>query len=162
MATNVLLRDTPSKKYTQVGTTGNRFFSMDGASPLPQGGVVCKGFMQYALVIISIPLLIASRSFRYSNSGQPLLNLDIGFSAFLSAGPAIEVIAKILNRGAGISGRGGYTGGVPGRSNEISELTESEHKIVKNKLRGAKVSDMAAHCKSFGIELAVGIDCTTI
>jgi eukaryotic translation initiation factor 2C len=46
MATNVLLRDLPSKKFAQVGSTGNRFFTMDGASDLPQGGVVCKGFMQ--------------------------------------------------------------------------------------------------------------------
>lgn len=46
MATNVLLRDLPSKKFAQVGSTGNRFFTMEGASDLPQGGVVCKGFMQ--------------------------------------------------------------------------------------------------------------------
>ncbi len=46
MAANVLLRDVPSKKYAQVGATGNRFFSMDGAIPISQGAVVCRGFMQ--------------------------------------------------------------------------------------------------------------------
>jgi eukaryotic translation initiation factor 2C len=46
MATNVLMRDLPSKKYAQVGATGNRFFTLTGAVPIPQGAVVCKGFMQ--------------------------------------------------------------------------------------------------------------------
>jgi eukaryotic translation initiation factor 2C len=46
MATNVLLRDVPSKKYAQVGATGNKFYTIEGAQPLPQGAVVCKGFLQ--------------------------------------------------------------------------------------------------------------------
>lgn len=46
MATNVLLRDFPSKTYTQVGATGNKFYTMDGSRPLPQGAMVCKGFLQ--------------------------------------------------------------------------------------------------------------------
>jgi eukaryotic translation initiation factor 2C len=46
MATNVLLRDVPSKKYAQVGAAGNRFFSAEGAVPIAHGAVVCKGFMQ--------------------------------------------------------------------------------------------------------------------
>lgn len=46
MATNVLMRDVPNKRYAQVGATGNRFFSLEGASPIPQGGIVCRGFMQ--------------------------------------------------------------------------------------------------------------------
>jgi len=50
MATNVLLRDVPSKKYAQVGASGNRFFSSEGAVPIAHGAVVCKGFMQYVLI----------------------------------------------------------------------------------------------------------------
>lgn len=46
MATNVLLRDVPSKRYTQVGATGNKFYTMMGSAPLPNGAMVCKGFMQ--------------------------------------------------------------------------------------------------------------------
>jgi eukaryotic translation initiation factor 2C len=83
-------------------------------------------------------------SFRCSNSGFPLLNLDIGFSAFLASGPALEVIAKILgrDRGGGVGPQfgpsGGYTGG-PNRQ-DINELSPTEIGIIKNKLRGAKVS----------------------
>ncbi|RSH92939.1 hypothetical protein EHS25_008385 [Saitozyma podzolica] len=109
MATNVLMRDVPSKRYAQVGATGNRFFTLEGAVSIPQGAIVCRGFMQ---------------SFRCSNSGFPLLNLDIGFSAFLASGPALEVIAKILGRDRG--------GG------DINELSPTEIGIIKNKLRGAK------------------------
>jgi hypothetical protein len=47
MATNVLMRDLPSKRYAQVGATGNRFFTIRDAVPIPHGAVVCKGFMQY-------------------------------------------------------------------------------------------------------------------
>ena len=46
MATNVLMRDLPNKKYAQVGATGNRFFTMKDAVPIAQGAIVCKGFMQ--------------------------------------------------------------------------------------------------------------------
>lgn len=46
MATNVLLRDLPSKTFAQVGKGGNRFFTLENASPLPQGGMVCRGFAQ--------------------------------------------------------------------------------------------------------------------
>ncbi|WWC86242.1 uncharacterized protein L201_001115 [Kwoniella dendrophila CBS 6074] len=127
MATNVLMRDFPSKTYAQVGATGNKFFSMAGAIAIPQGAVVCKGFMQ---------------SFRYSNSGLPMLNLDVGFSAFLADGPALEVIPKILNRG-GLRGRGGRGGrgsfgGPPGQFHDISELTEYEIATVKKTIRGMK------------------------
>ncbi|WVQ85375.1 hypothetical protein IAT38_007540 [Cryptococcus sp. DSM 104549] len=127
MATNVLLRDVPSKTYAQVGATGNKFFSMKDAVAIPQGAVVCKGFMQ---------------SFCYSNSGLPMLNLDIAFSAFLSAGPALEVLAKVLNRGGGGGrGRGGppMRGGGPGQGErEMTEFSDWETHIVKNVLRGAK------------------------
>ena len=74
------------------------------------------------------------RSFRYSNSGLPMLNLDIGFSAFLAAGPALEVISKILARSRG--GSGG-PGGRPG--SEISQPSGYEISTVKRVLRGAKV-----------------------
>lgn len=46
MAANVLMRDLPSKKYTQVGALGNKWFSTEGAVPIAHGAVVCKGFMQ--------------------------------------------------------------------------------------------------------------------
>jgi eukaryotic translation initiation factor 2C len=46
MATNVLMRDVPSKRYAQVGATGNRFFTLEGAVSIPQGAIVCRGFMQ--------------------------------------------------------------------------------------------------------------------
>ncbi|WWD17893.1 hypothetical protein CI109_102338 [Kwoniella shandongensis] len=127
MATNVLLRDVPSKRYAQVGAAGNKFFSMAGAVAIPQGGVVCKGFMQ---------------SFRYSSSGLPLLNLDVGYSAFLSAGPALEVIGKILNRGGGGRGRGrGGLEGPPG-VHDVSELSSDEVSKIKKILRGAKFTVM--------------------
>ncbi|KAK8865920.1 hypothetical protein IAR55_001068 [Kwoniella newhampshirensis] len=126
MATNVLMRDLPSKKYAQVGATGNKFFSLAGAVAIPQGAVVCKGFMQ---------------SFRYSSSGLPLLNLDIGFSAFLATGPALEVIGKILTRGGPPRGRGGF-GGHPGGNREIDVLGEYDINIVKKILRGAKFTVM--------------------
>lgn len=86
------------------------------------------------------------RSIRASGSGYPLLNLDIGFSAFLASGPAIEVISKMLSqrggtRGGrgGFGGRGGNMGGMQ-REIQISEMDQREIALVKNKLRGAKVS----------------------
>lgn len=50
MAINVLLRDDPNKRFVQSGRKGARFFppaNENGASsPLPDGGVVGKGFFQ--------------------------------------------------------------------------------------------------------------------
>ncbi|OCF55470.1 hypothetical protein L486_06954 [Kwoniella mangroviensis CBS 10435] len=124
MATNILMRDFPSKTYAQVGATGNKFFSMAGAVAIPQGAVVCKGFMQ---------------SFRYSSSGLPMLNIDVGYSAFLADGPALEVIAKILDKSSSRGrGRGGFGGGPPGQARVISELTALEIAIVKRTIRGMK------------------------
>ena len=94
------------------------------------------------------------RSFRHSSSGLPLLNIDLAASAFLATGPALEVLAKILEksgnsgrgrgRGSDLSSRraGGYLGGVQNRSHDdsIMELTEREVTIIKHKLRGVKVS----------------------
>ncbi|WRT64136.1 uncharacterized protein IL334_001065 [Kwoniella shivajii] len=124
MATNVLMRDLPSRKYAQVGATGNKFFSMAGAKAIPQGALVCKGFMQ---------------SFRYSNSGLPMLNLDLGFSAFLADGPALEVIAKILDKSntRGRGGGGGF-GGPARQAGDISHLDPIETQTIKKILRGAK------------------------
>ena len=75
---------------------------------------------------------------------MPLLNIDVCASAFLATGPAIDVIRKIVDRGKpgqfGPRGaRGGYMGGIP-RPQEITELSASEVALVKNKIRGAKVS----------------------
>ncbi|WVR05874.1 hypothetical protein IAU60_002900 [Kwoniella sp. DSM 27419] len=109
--------------------TGNRFFSMEGAHAISAGAVVCNGFMQ---------------SFRYSNSGLPLLNVDIGLSAFLADGPALEVIGKIIQRGrtsgtGGRAGRGGFARALHTPGSEISELTPFEIHLVKKMLRGVKV-----------------------
>ncbi|WVQ97314.1 hypothetical protein IAU59_004425 [Kwoniella sp. CBS 9459] len=123
MATNVLMRDLPSKNYAQVGATGNKFFTMAGARAISQGAIVCRGFMQ---------------SFRYSSSGLPLLNLDIGFSAFLADGPALDIIGKILQKGGpkgSNRGPGAYAGPQQG---ELSQLNEFEIHLVKKVLRGAK------------------------
>jgi eukaryotic translation initiation factor 2C len=88
------------------------------------------------------------RSFRYSNCGLPLLNIDVGFSAFMSSGPAIDVIAKMIGgRGGPGGGRGGYGGGRGGFSGgggqsgaDLQELTAEQIRLIKNKLRGMKVS----------------------
>ncbi|KAK4686283.1 eukaryotic translation initiation factor 2C, partial [Tremellales sp. Uapishka_1] len=122
MSTNVLLRDVPSKMYTQVGATGNRFFTMDGNKAISQGAIVCRGFMQ---------------SFRHSNSGLPLLNLDLGYSAFLAPGPALEVIGKILTRAAP---KGGPRNAIPPplHPKDLHELTPQDILILKSKLKGAK------------------------
>lgn len=88
-----------------------------------------------------------NRSFRHSSSGQPLLNIDVAFSAFLAAGPALEVIAKILNRAGGRGGpgnrnNGGYGGGIQNQDPvaALHVLEDREFTIIKHKLRGAKVS----------------------
>nr|XP_018267308.1 uncharacterized protein I303_01293 [Kwoniella dejecticola CBS 10117]OBR89466.1 hypothetical protein I303_01293 [Kwoniella dejecticola CBS 10117] len=124
MATNVLMRDFPSKTYAQVGATGNKFFSMAGAIAIPQGAIVCKGFMQ---------------SVRYTSSGLPLLNLYIGFSAFLSDGPALEVIAKILTQSGARGGRGrdGYQG-TSSQNRDLSQMSDIEISLVKRTIRGTK------------------------
>ncbi|WWC66253.1 uncharacterized protein I206_100154 [Kwoniella pini CBS 10737] len=132
MATNVLMRDFPSRTYAQVGATGNKFFSIAGAVAIPQGAIVCKGFMQ---------------SFRYSGSGLPLLNLDIGFSAFLADGPALEVIAKILDK-TGSKGRGAQREprGPTSQNRDLNALTEMETALVKKVIRGTKFT--VTHRKS--------------
>lgn len=82
------------------------------------------------------------RSFRYSNSGLPLLNLDVCYSAFLASGPAIEVIAKIIGPGIqGARARGGYMGGIQ-ENQSLMQMTERDIAVAKSKLRGAKVSQL--------------------
>jgi eukaryotic translation initiation factor 2C len=78
-----------------------------------------------------------SRSFRYSNSGLPLINIDLDFSAFVSSGPALEVVNRILG-----SGPGGMRGGPVGHPGGFDELNEGQIAILKRKLRGAKVSSL--------------------
>ena len=70
-----------------------------------------------------------------------MLNLDVGYSAFLASGPAIDVIAKIIGPGKGAPGSrgGGYLGGVP-QGNDLYQMSERDVAIAKSKLRGAKVS----------------------
>jgi eukaryotic translation initiation factor 2C len=81
-----------------------------------------------------------SRSFRYSSCGLPVLNLDVGYSAFLASGPAIDVIAKIIGMPA-VRGRGGYLGGIQPKR-ELFEMNERDIARAKSKLRGAKVSQL--------------------
>lgn len=77
---------------------------------------------------------------------MPLLNLDVGFSAFLSAGPAIEVIAKMLG-GPARGGRGGFgrggggpsMGGPGSHGADLHTLDSHQIGMIKNKLRGMKV-----------------------
>jgi eukaryotic translation initiation factor 2C len=141
MAANVLLRDVPSKKYAQVGAAGNRFFSSEGAVPIAHGAVVCKGFMQYVLRSSrSHKISTDIRSFRYSSCGLPVLNLDVGYSAFLASGPAVDVIAKIIGMPAA-RGRGGYMGGIQPKR-ELTEMNERDIARAKSKLRGAKVRQL--------------------
>lgn len=84
--------------------------------------------------------ILTPRSFRYSNSGLPLLNLDLGFSAFLQSGPALHVVAQILGSGAG-----GMRGGPAPPS--LDQLDERQISILKKKLRGARVSCVKLlHC----------------
>jgi eukaryotic translation initiation factor 2C len=89
------------------------------------------------------------RSLRHSSSGLPLLNIDIAVSPFLATGPALEVIAKILDGrrggkgGYGLPGQGGNVGGVPatgaGSVQDIQQLDVREITIIRNKLQGVKV-----------------------
>lgn len=74
------------------------------------------------------------RSFRYSNSSMPLINIDLGFSAFLQPGPAVEVINKILSFGP-VGARGGGP-----QARDLDQLDQRQIAILKKKLRGAKVS----------------------
>lgn len=92
---------------------------------------------------------LTSRSFRYSNCGLPLLNIDVGFSAFMSSGPAIDVIAKMIGGRGGAGGRGGHAGGRGGygggggpgaNGSDLHELSPEQIRLAKNKLRGMKVS----------------------
>lgn len=79
-------------------------------------------------------LQLTNRSFRYSNSAVPLINIDLGFSAFLQPGPAVEVINKILSFGP-VGARGGGP-----QARELDQLDQRQIAILKKKLRGAKVS----------------------
>jgi hypothetical protein len=83
------------------------------------------------------------RSFRYSSCGLPVLNLDVGYSAFLASGPAIDVIAKIIGMPAA-RGRGGYMGGIQPKR-ELTEMNERDIARAKSKLRGAKVSELSCY-----------------
>ena len=66
---------------------------------------------------------------------MPLLNLDMGFSAFIQPGPALEIIGKIIGKIIGQGRRGQDQ-----RPHEVRELSPRDIAIVKNKIRGAKVS----------------------
>ncbi|KAJ9121617.1 hypothetical protein QFC22_002237 [Naganishia vaughanmartiniae] len=102
MATNVLLRQEPSTRYTPVGAAQNRFFTMQEIEVIGSGGLVGKGFMQ---------------SFR-PGLGHPGIQLDTAYSAFLQPGSLIQVAALVLGGGGGGGGgRGGRGGGRGGPSN---------------------------------------------
>lgn len=65
---------------------------------------------------------------------MPLINIDLGFSAFLQPGAAVDVINKILSFGP-VGARGGGP-----QSRELDQLDQRQIAILKKKLRGAKVS----------------------
>jgi hypothetical protein len=74
MATNVLMRDVPSKRYAQVGATGNRFFTLEGAVSIPQGAIVCRGFMQWVLAqlaVRAVPRPLKCRGLARSAADRP-------------------------------------------------------------------------------------------
>lgn len=100
MATNVLLRQEPSLRYTPVGAAQNRFFTMQEIETIGSGGLVGKGFMQ---------------SFR-PGLGHPGIQLDTAYSAFLQPGKMTDIAALVLSGGGGGGGgRGGRGGGRGGR-----------------------------------------------
>lgn len=74
---------------------------------------------------------------------MPLINIDLGFSAFLQPGPAVEVVNKILSFGP-VGARGGGP-----QARELDQLDQRQIAILKKKLRGAKVSHISNHDISF-------------
>lgn len=68
---------------------------------------------------------------------MPLINIDLGFSAFLQPGPAVEVVNKILSFGP-VGARGGGP-----QARELDQLDQRQIAILKKKLRGAKVSQIS-------------------
>ena len=73
---------------------------------------------------------------------MPLINIDLGFSAFLQPGPAVDVINKILSFGP-VGARGGGP-----QARELDQLDQRQIAILKKKLRGAKVSTSFARVPS--------------
>lgn len=74
-----------------------------------------------------------------------MLNIDVAFSAFLASGPALEIVAKILDkdRRQPIARGGDYAGGVQRRDPvdpEMYDMNPRDMRIIKHKLRGAKVN----------------------
>lgn len=65
---------------------------------------------------------------------MPLINIDLGFSAFLQPGPGIDVVNKILSFGP-VGARGGGP-----QNRDLDQLDQRQIAILKKKLRGAKVS----------------------
>ncbi|KAJ9102416.1 hypothetical protein QFC21_002816 [Naganishia friedmannii] len=102
MATNVLLRQEPSTRYTPVGAAQNRFFTMQETELIGSGGLVGKGFMQQ---VVTFHLLIADRltAFARPDRSDPV--------------SVIPVAALVLSGGGGGGGRGGRGGGRGGRGN---------------------------------------------
>ncbi|RXK35353.1 hypothetical protein M231_07375 [Tremella mesenterica] len=98
-ATNVLMRQDVSARYTPVGAQGRRFFSTEGSVPISSGCTVYKGFTQ---------------SFRPTASGLPAIQLDTAYSAFINSGPLIVNVADSWTVAAGLLGMGGGGGGFRG------------------------------------------------
>lgn len=121
---NVLFRQDPTTRYKAVGAQGRRFFTTEGAQPISNGGLVYNGFSQY-VDDSSHPLPLIIRSFRFTSSGLPAIQLDTAYSAFVLAGPLLvclvagsstdstdlqNFVAAMFGGGGGGGGRGGRGG----------------------------------------------------
>ncbi|TPX63495.1 hypothetical protein SpCBS45565_g06583 [Spizellomyces sp. 'palustris'] len=80
MALDILLRHRPSMLYTTVGRC---FYTPEGSASIANGAELWQGFHQ---------------SIRPSQH-KMLLNLDVSATAFLEAGPVVDVVARILGKG---------------------------------------------------------------
>ncbi|KAI8917692.1 Piwi domain-containing protein [Powellomyces hirtus] len=78
-ALDILLRHRPSMMYTTVGRC---FYTPEGSASIANGAELWQGFHQ---------------AIRPSQN-KMLLNLDVSATAFLEAGPMVDMVAKILGR----------------------------------------------------------------
>ncbi|KAK8847412.1 hypothetical protein IAR55_005270 [Kwoniella newhampshirensis] len=164
-AINILFRQDPASKYSMSGAAGRRFFSTDGAIPLPQGAVLYKGFQQ---------------SFRWTAAGFPAIQIDTAYSAFVQPGMLPDVCAGLVgladgggggfdggrggrggrgfDRGGGRGGRGGSSfqgGGGGGRGASLHEINQSQLKKLGEILKGGKFK--VTHRKSSRIFTIAGL-----
>nr|XP_018265467.1 uncharacterized protein I303_01833 [Kwoniella dejecticola CBS 10117]OBR87625.1 hypothetical protein I303_01833 [Kwoniella dejecticola CBS 10117] len=99
-AINVLLRQSLYDTVHQKGGKGRRFFTLEGAQPMSDGGQVLNGFIQSV-----IP----------TQSGKPAVQLDTAYGAFFRAENLAEIVKDYFTGGgANGRGRGGGRGSAAG------------------------------------------------